>query len=234
MPTSYWEHGSTDRRGAFWAYALAAIVLVVGAAVYFLTQGRVVQREVTEEISFVDVLEPEPEPEREQDAETPEADIPEVPDVEIPDLPSTRIDPIQDAADQREQAQNPLSLVGEGEDGTDAFQLGSASRNRGLLRGAAPGTNAEARYWGLVQTEIRSHLFGYADIDRVEWQCVLTVVVNDDASIEFSDIAEVEPASLRDELAAALKELKFVSLPPPSGSMVLLSPPPCVRVSAVP
>ena len=188
------------------------MAIVLGVGFYFLSQGRVVKREVTEEVSFVDV--PEPEAEEEEPIEP---EIEEVPDIEIPDLPTTRTDPIQEEFDQREVAENPLALVGEADEGADAFQLQSASRNRGLLRGAPPGTNAEGRYWGLVQSEIRAHLYRFPDIDRVEWQFILTLRVNEDASVTIISLENVQPQEIREELRLALTDFRFVSQPPPSG-----------------
>lgn len=213
MPRSYWEYGGEEKRKPFWVYVLLAMAIVLGVAVYFLSQGRVVKREVTEEVSFVDV----PEPEVEEEEEPVEPEIEEIPDIEIPDLPTTRVDPVQEEFDQRQMAENPLALVGEADEGADAFQLQSASRNRGLLRGAPPGTNAEGRYWGLVQSEIRTHLYRYPAIDRVEWQFILMLRVNEDASITILGIENVQPQNLQDELRAALADFTFVSQPPPSG-----------------
>ena len=214
MPKSYWEYGDEEKRTGFWLYVFLAMAIVIGVGAYFMSQGRVVTREVTEEISFVDVPEPEVE---EEEPEPPEPEMETPPDIEIPDLPTTRIDPIQEEFDQREIAQNPLGLVGEADEGADAFGLQSASRNRGLLRGAPPGTNAEGRYWGLVQSEIRSHLYQYADLDRVEWQFVLTIRVNEDASVTILNIENVRPVEVQGVLRAALADFRFVSQPPPSG-----------------
>ena len=157
------------------------------------------------------------EEEVEEEEEPVEPEIEEIPDIEIPDLPTTRVDPVQEEFDQRQMAENPLALVGEADEGADAFQLQSASRNRGLLRGAPPGTNAEGRYWGLVQSEIRTHLYRYPAIDRVEWQFILMLRVNEDASITILGIENVQPQNLQDELRAALADFTFVSQPPPSG-----------------
>ena len=190
------------------------MALVLGAGVYVMNQGRVIKREITEEVSFVDVPEPEVE---EEEPQPEEPDIETPVDIEIPELPTSRIDPIQEEFDQRETAQNPLGLVGEADEGADAFQLGSASRNRGLLRGAPPGTNAEGRYWGLVQSEIRAHLYRYADIDRVEWGFTLTLRVNEDASVSILNIEDIEPESVARDLRAAMADFRFISQPPPSG-----------------
>ena len=185
-----------------------AAVLVFAVAFYFVSRERITDRERVQGVTFVDVPEVE-EPEEEiTPEETP-------PDVEMPDLPPTpRVDPVQNEFDNRDMAQDPLSLVGEADDGpADAFRLGARASGRGIGRGRPGG--AGATYADMIKTELNFHLRGYDRLNTEEFSFSLRLRVNADASVEIIRVYNVTPADLAAQLEGAVREFKYASRPPP-------------------
>lgn len=187
---------------------LAAALLVFVVAFYFVSRERITDRERVQDITFVDVPEVEKPEEEATPDETP-------PDVEMPNLPPTpRIDPVQSDLDNREMAQDPLSLVGEAADGpADAFRLGARVSGRGIGRGRPGGPGAT--YAEMIKTELNFHLRGYEALNAEEFSFSLQLRVNADTSVEIIRIFDITPPALAVQLERAVREFDYASKPPP-------------------